>query len=123
MKKKYLFVVVVLAFILTVINLFNQNTQGRVGLILNNIEAFAASNEGEGNTCPNGGQKTRGEAENKQWRETHTTDREGKVVVHGQTLNFGLSSRNQTVSFYCYSVECPGSKLDCFLCNVWCKVN
>lgn len=103
------------------VHLSYKTSENGIVLLFSNIEAMASPDEVVIGTCPNGGQLSRGEAENKQWEEEYFTDSEGKVYVHGQTLDFGVENKKRNVSTYCYSVECPGRKGSCMLCNVWCK--
>lgn len=93
--------------------------------LLANVEALADNVENElaiiAAACPkNGGQITTGRPYSKQWQETHTTDREGKVNLNGQTLDFGVSKKRTEVNVYAYSTECEniGDKR-CVMCNVW----
>lgn len=104
----------------------NMISEGRnFTTLLANVEALADNIENElaiiAAACPvNGGQITPGRPYSKQWQETHTTDREGKVTLNGQTLDFGASKKRTEVNVYAYSTECEniGDKR-CVMCNVW----
>lgn len=124
MKKKTIIAISFLFVLGIAFNVYRIMPEGKnISAFLANLEALAEDDEpGIGsNTCPNGGQNTRGEAENKKWTDESTTDSEGKVDFNGKTYDFGASYKNKKVKFSCYSVECPGDEGGCILCNVWCN--
>lgn len=129
MKKRIIIAVSFLFVLGIAFNVYKTMPEGKnISALLANLEALA--NDGDvgvgggigSNTCPNGGQKTTGRPKNKQWKETHTANSEGKVNANGSTFDFGAEYKNEKVSLYCYSVECENKgTASCVLCNVWCK--
>lgn len=128
MKKRIIIAVSFLFVLGIAFNVYKTMPEGKnISALLANLEALANDGDVGGgggigsNTCPNGGQNTRGDAKNKQWSERYMADSKGNVTLNGKTYEFGAAYENQEATLYCYSVECPGTKGECTLCNVWCK--
>lgn len=124
MKKRTITAISFLFVLGIAFNVYRVMPEGKnISAFLANLEALAEDDEpGIGsNTCPNGGQKTKGDAKNKQWEEKYMADSKGNVTLSGKTYEFGAAYENKEATLYCYSVECPGTKGECILCNVWYK--
>lgn len=121
MKKRIFLILIIFGLlVVTTLNVNSVFTPKKWDLLLENIEAIADITENiPSNACPNGGQYTKGDATNKRELYTIVADINGKVSFSGAELNMGASYSNQPVRVLACWVECPGSRGDCILCNIW----
>lgn len=108
-------------FVVTVTNINTSFTPKKWNLLLKNIDAIAAdiTEQIPEGACPNGGQYSKGDAENNKERFTVTADVNGDVSYGGASLSFGAEYSNQSVKIIVCTVDCPGTEGDCILCNAY----